>query len=159
MKSTEQEKAQNQFSYHQKQSQEVVSKKRCFQKFRKIHRKTPVPESLFNKVADLTEHLCATLSASYENQSTDLRIKTIDKLMMETVVVKCLSDFSANFTCCSLTKGQCDYFMHCSYYMKSTEYKFQLVTPMQYLQIWLFMLIHAVFYKQHFYKQRQAAIV
>ena len=30
-----------------------VLQKRCSYKFRKIHRKTPVPESLFNKVADL----------------------------------------------------------------------------------------------------------
>ena len=31
----------------------VLCKKRCSQKFRKIHRKTPVPESLFHKVAGL----------------------------------------------------------------------------------------------------------
>ena len=34
-----------------KQPQEVFYKKRCSQKFRKIHWKRPVPESLFNKVA------------------------------------------------------------------------------------------------------------
>ena len=34
----------------QKQPPDVFCKKRCFQK---IHRKTPVPESLFNKVAGL----------------------------------------------------------------------------------------------------------
>ena len=36
----------------QKQRPEVFCKKRCFEKFRKIHRKTPVSESFFNKVAD-----------------------------------------------------------------------------------------------------------
>ena len=36
----------------QKQSSRGVLWKRCFWKFRKIHRKTPAPESLFNKVAD-----------------------------------------------------------------------------------------------------------
>ena len=39
--------------YNQKQLPEVFYKKRCSYKFRKIHRKTPVPESLFNKVAAL----------------------------------------------------------------------------------------------------------
>ena len=34
-----------------KQSPEVLSKKRCSQKFHKIQTKTPVPESLFNKAA------------------------------------------------------------------------------------------------------------
>ena len=34
-----------------KQPPEVFYEKRCSLKFRKIHRKTPVPESLFNKVA------------------------------------------------------------------------------------------------------------
>ena len=38
---------------NQKQPPEVFCKKRCSWKFRKIHRKTPVPESLFNKVAGL----------------------------------------------------------------------------------------------------------
>ena len=37
----------------QKQPPEVFCKKRCSQKFHKIHKKTPVPESLFNKVAGL----------------------------------------------------------------------------------------------------------
>ena len=31
----------------QKQPPEVFCKKRCSEKFRKIHKKTPVPESLF----------------------------------------------------------------------------------------------------------------
>ena len=35
------------FYPNQKQPPEVFCKKRCSQKFRKIHRKTPVPESLF----------------------------------------------------------------------------------------------------------------
>ena len=35
----------------QKQPTEVFCKKRCSKKFRKIHRKTPVPVSFFNKVA------------------------------------------------------------------------------------------------------------
>ena len=39
--------------FNQKQPPEVFYKKRCSYKFRKIHRKTPVPESLFNKVAAL----------------------------------------------------------------------------------------------------------
>ena len=34
----------------QKQPPEMFCKKRCSQKFHKIHKKTPVPESLFNKV-------------------------------------------------------------------------------------------------------------
>ena len=38
-------------SVFQKQPWEVSYKKRCSQKFRKIHRKTPVPETLFHKVA------------------------------------------------------------------------------------------------------------
>ena len=33
--------------HFQKQPSEVLCKKLCSQKFRKIHRKTPVPESLF----------------------------------------------------------------------------------------------------------------
>ena len=33
--------------YLQKQPPEAFCKKRCFSKFRKIHRKTPVPETLF----------------------------------------------------------------------------------------------------------------
>ena len=37
----------------QKQPPEMFCKKRCSQKFHKIHKKTPVPESLFNKVAGL----------------------------------------------------------------------------------------------------------
>ena len=37
----------------QKQPPEILCKKMCSQKFRKIHMKTPVPESLFNKVADV----------------------------------------------------------------------------------------------------------
>ena len=32
----------------QKQPPEVFCKKRCSEKFRKIHKKTPVPESLFS---------------------------------------------------------------------------------------------------------------
>ena len=36
-----------------KQPAEVFCKKRCSQKFRKIHSKTPVPESLFDKVTGL----------------------------------------------------------------------------------------------------------
>ena len=35
----------------QKQLPEMFSKKRCFEKFHKVHRKTSVPESLFDKVA------------------------------------------------------------------------------------------------------------
>ena len=35
---------------YQKQPPEVFSKKRCFKKFCEIHRKTPVPESFFNKL-------------------------------------------------------------------------------------------------------------
>ena len=35
----------------QKQRPELFSKKRCFYKFREIRRKTPVPETLFDKVA------------------------------------------------------------------------------------------------------------
>ena len=38
---------------HQKQPPEVFCKKRCSYKFCKIHRKTPVPEYLFNKVVYL----------------------------------------------------------------------------------------------------------
>ena len=46
------------FSYchcyiQQKQPPEVFCKKRCSKKFRKIHRKTPVSGSLFNKVEGL----------------------------------------------------------------------------------------------------------
>ena len=37
----------------QKQSPEVLCKKKCSYKFRRIHRKTPVPQSLLNKVAGL----------------------------------------------------------------------------------------------------------
>ena len=37
----------------QKQLPEVFCKKRCSQKFRKIHRKTPMPWSFFNKVGGL----------------------------------------------------------------------------------------------------------
>ena len=37
----------------QKQPPEVFYKKRCSSKFRRIHRKTPVPENFFNKVAGL----------------------------------------------------------------------------------------------------------
>ena len=39
------------FGYHQKQPPEMFCKKRCSWKFRKIHRKTHLPESLFNEVA------------------------------------------------------------------------------------------------------------
>ena len=44
-------KSKKQLFEGQKQPPEVFYKKRCSLKFRKIHRKTPVPESLFNKVA------------------------------------------------------------------------------------------------------------
>ena len=44
---------QNVFNPLQKQPPEVFCKKRCSKKFHKIHKKTPVPESLFNKVAGL----------------------------------------------------------------------------------------------------------
>ena len=37
----------------QKHPPEVFCKKICSWKFRKIHRKTPVPEAFFNKVAGL----------------------------------------------------------------------------------------------------------
>ena len=37
----------------QKQSPEAFCKKMCSWKFHKIHRKTPVPETFFNKVAGL----------------------------------------------------------------------------------------------------------
>ena len=37
----------------QKQPPEVFCKKMCSWKFHKIHRKTPVPETFFNKVAGL----------------------------------------------------------------------------------------------------------
>ena len=40
----------------QKQPTEVFYKKNCFYKFRNIHRKTTVFESLFNKVAG--QHRC-----------------------------------------------------------------------------------------------------
>ena len=37
----------------EKQPPEAFCKKMCSWKFRKIHRKTPVPEAFFNKVAGL----------------------------------------------------------------------------------------------------------
>ena len=37
----------NPYDFFQKQPPEVFYEKRCFKKFRKIHEKTPVPESLF----------------------------------------------------------------------------------------------------------------
>ena len=37
----------------QKQPPEMFYKKRCSEKYHKIHRKAPVPESLFNKIAGL----------------------------------------------------------------------------------------------------------
>ena len=37
----------------QKQPPEALCKKMCSWKFHKIHRKTPVPEAFFNKVAGL----------------------------------------------------------------------------------------------------------
>ena len=43
---------------------EVFCKKMCFERFRKFHRKTPVMESLFNKVAGLTpilKNICQRL--------------------------------------------------------------------------------------------------
>ena len=48
---------------------EVFCKKRCFQKFCKIRRKTPVPESLFNKVAgrSLNECFCIYYCALFQN--------------------------------------------------------------------------------------------
>ena len=42
----------NAFSFAQKQPAEVFSEKRCLRKFRDIHRKIPVLQSLFSKVAD-----------------------------------------------------------------------------------------------------------
>ena len=39
-----------QIGHRQKESPEMFFKKLCFQKFCKINRKTPVSESLFNKV-------------------------------------------------------------------------------------------------------------
>ena len=41
------EKSQCFSNYGSKQPPEVFNKKRCSEKFHKIHRKTPVPESLF----------------------------------------------------------------------------------------------------------------
>ena len=38
----------------QKQPPEAFCKKMCSWKFHKIHRKTPVPETIFNKVAGLS---------------------------------------------------------------------------------------------------------
>ena len=46
-----------QSSHIQKQSPEVFFKKRCSQKFRKIHRKTPVPESLFQPANFLKKNI------------------------------------------------------------------------------------------------------
>ena len=43
------------YKKQQKQPPEVLCKKRCSQKFRKIHSKTPAPESLFNKVGGLRQ--------------------------------------------------------------------------------------------------------
>ena len=37
---------------------EVFCKKRCSEKIRNVHRKTPVLESLFNKIADLRPEDC-----------------------------------------------------------------------------------------------------
>ena len=37
----------------QKQPPELFYEKRCSYKLHKIHKKTPVPESFFNKIADL----------------------------------------------------------------------------------------------------------
>ena len=44
---------QQTFIKYQKQPPEVFCKKRCSYEFPKIHRKTPVPKSLFSKVAGL----------------------------------------------------------------------------------------------------------
>ena len=46
-----------QLTNYQKQPPEVLCKKSCSQKFRKIHRKTPVPESLFLTKLQVTERL------------------------------------------------------------------------------------------------------
>ena len=46
--------ASSQMLVSQKQPPEVFCNNRCSQKYRKIYRKTPVPESLLNKVAGLT---------------------------------------------------------------------------------------------------------
>ena len=45
------------FRYFQKQLRGGVLQKSCSQKICKIHRKTPVPESLFNNVAGLSLRL------------------------------------------------------------------------------------------------------
>ena len=42
----------------EKQSFEDILQNRCFQKFCKFHRNTPILESLFNKVAGMLQHRC-----------------------------------------------------------------------------------------------------
>ena len=62
----------------QKQPPELFYEKRCSYKLHKIHKKTPVPESFFNKIADLRaatllkkETLAQVLSCEFCKMSTN----------------------------------------------------------------------------------------
>ena len=58
-----------------KQPPEVFYLKKCSLKFRKIHRKTPATESLFNKVTCLT----SARAPSLQNNSGRLLLTTAEK--------------------------------------------------------------------------------
>ena len=60
-------KSKKQLFEGQKQPPEVFYKKRCSLKFRKIHRKTPVPESLFKKEIPAQVFSCEFYEISQNN--------------------------------------------------------------------------------------------
>ena len=80
------------FSFIQKHPLEVFCKKRCSWTFCKIHRKTPVPESLFNKVPGLRP---TTLLKKDSSTGVFLRILRdfLEHLFYRTPLVDCFYSF------------------------------------------------------------------
>ena len=71
----------------EKQPPEMFFKKRCSKKFRKIHRKTPVPGSLFYRPATLLKmrlwHRCFPMNFA-KFLGTPFSLNTSGRLLLET---------------------------------------------------------------------------
>ena len=73
----------------QKQPSEAFYKKMCSWKFHKIHRKTPVPEAFFNKVAGLRPATLLKKRFGYRCFPANF-VKEINRLKSKGMYVLCL---------------------------------------------------------------------
>ena len=78
-----------------KQPPVVFCKKRCSKKFRKFHRKTPMLESLFNKVAGLKAW--NFIKMRFQHRCFPVKFpKTLRTLILKNIYKRLVLDFKVN---------------------------------------------------------------